>query len=133
LERIVLDTSALIAVDRGKLPIHSILKANEKYYLPQVVIAEFLTGVELSRSNDERAAKLAILEVFETTAQVVNFDRRHAATYATVAFESRRSGIRRTEFDQAVAATALICDAKIRTSDRAARFEELPGITVSYF
>lgn len=133
MERIVLDTSALIAVDRGLVPISGVLKADEKYYLPQVVIAEFLTGVELSKSNEERAAKLKTLEVFEDNAQVVNFDRRHASTFARVAFESRRSGIRRTEFDQAVAVTALICDAKIRTSDRAARFEELPGITVSYF
>ena len=131
--RVVLDTSVLIAIDRDPAMIGKLLRADEQYFVPEVAVAEYLVGAELSSSPELKANKLAKLEAFETLVSVVNFGRPEAKAYAIFSAASKRSGTPRTNFDIAIAASALVLDAKLKTSDRSAKFEELPGITVSYF
>jgi predicted nucleic acid-binding protein len=131
--RVVLDTSVLIAIDRNPAMIVKLLEAGEEYFLPEIVVAEYLVGVELALTPEQKTSKLAKLEVFEKFVSPLSFGRAEAKAYSIFAAVSRRSGTPRTNFDIAIAASALVLDAKLKTSDRAAKFEELPGITVSYF
>ncbi|MEN9970166.1 MAG: hypothetical protein RLZZ229_374 [Actinomycetota bacterium] len=131
--RVVLDTSVLIAIDRDPAMIGKLLQADEEYFVPEIAVAEYLVGAELASSPILKANKLAKLEAFESFVSVVNFGRPEAKAYAIFSAASKRSGTPRTNFDIAIAASALVLDAKLKTSDRAAKFEELPGITVSYF
>jgi predicted nucleic acid-binding protein len=131
--RVVLDTSVLIAIDRDPAMIGKLLQAEEEYFVPEIAVAEYLVGAELASSPEKKANKLAKLEAFEKLVSVVNFGRPEAKAYALFSAASKRSGTHRTNFDMAIAASAFVLDAQIRTSDRAAKFEELPGITVSYF
>jgi predicted nucleic acid-binding protein len=131
--RVVLDTSALIAIDRDLAEAKNLFSAGEDYYLPEVVVAEYLTGVENSRTPQQRSRKLQTLRTIEEVCTRVDFGRSQASSYAKLASHLNKIGRRRSEFDLAIAACALSLDAQIKTSDRAAKFEELPGITVSYF
>ncbi len=131
--RVVLDTSVLVAIDRDPAVIDTLLRPECEYFLPEIVVAEFLVGVELAQSTEEKANKLAKLHAFEKLVSLVNFGRAEARAYAFFAAAAKRSGTPRTNFDLAIAASAFVLDAKLQTSDRAAKFEELPGVTVSYF
>lgn len=131
--RVVLDTSALIAIDRDLAEANNVITEGEDYYLPEVVVAEYLTGIEHSRTAEQKSLKLQTLRAIEAVCTRVDFGRIQAARYAKLAAHAKKTGRPRTEFDLAIAACALSLDAQIRTSDRAAKFEELPGITVSYF
>lgn len=131
--RVVFDTSALIAIDRRLVPIENVVIAGEDYFLPEIVVAEYLTGIEHSRNAQQKSRKLQTLRALEGVCTRVDFGRIQAARYAKLAAHAKKTGKPRSEFDLAIAACALSLDAQIKTSDRAAKFEELPGITVSYF
>jgi predicted nucleic acid-binding protein len=131
--RVVLDTSVLVAVDRNPELVEVLLKPDVEYFLPEIAVAEFLVGVELSGSDSQKLSKIAQLDAFENFVTPTSFGRAEAKAYSVLAAISRRTGTPRSSFDLAIAANAFVLDATLQTSDRAAKFEELPGIRVSYF
>lgn len=131
--RVVLDTSVLVAVNRNPELVDVLLKPDVEYFLPEIAAAEFLVGVELSGSDSQKLSKIAQLDAFERFVTPTSFGRAEAKAYSVLAASSRRTGTPRSSFDLAIAASAFVLDATLHTSDRAAKFEELPGITVSYF
>ena len=131
--RVVLDTSVLVAIDRNPTSIDVLLRPEVEYFVPEVVIAEYLVGIELTKDATDKLNKLAMLDLFESFVTPTTFGRAEAKAFAIFAAASRRTGTPRSHFDLAIAASAYVLDATLQTSDRSARFEELPGITVSYF
>ncbi|MEY4019172.1 MAG: hypothetical protein RLZZ590_472 [Actinomycetota bacterium] len=131
--KLVLDTSALIAVARRKLSLKDVSSAGKNFFLPEVTVAEFLVGVELSTDQAYKNYQLSVLETFETIAEVIPFDRSQARAWALLSAASIRSGSTRSNFDLAIASVAFVLEAQVLTSDRAARFEQLPGVSAQYF
>ncbi len=131
--KLVLDTSALIAVARRKLSLEDLSKTGKNFYLPEVTVAEFLVGVELSNDQTYRSYQLSVLESFENLAEVLPFDRKQARAWAILSAASKKAGIPRTEFNLAIASAAFVLEAQVLTSDRAAQFEQLPGVSALYF
>ena len=131
--KLVLDSSVLIAVAKKHVTFDEILNPADDYFLPEVVIAEFLTGVELAKSETIKSYELTILEAFEAASEVIPFDRKQARAWALLSAASIRAGKARSSFDLAIASAAFVLEAQVLTADRAAQFEQLPGVSAQYF
>ena len=131
--QLVIDSSALIAVAKRHVRFEELISDEEEYYLPEVVVAEFLTGVELAKSEKAKNYELAVLDAFEKISEIVPFDRKQARAWAILSAASKLAGTPRTDFDLAIASAAFVLEAQVLTSDRAAQFEQLPGVTAQYF
>lgn len=131
--KLVFDSSALIAVAKRHVRFEELISEGEEYFLPEVVVAEFLTGVELAKSDKTKTYELAVLEAFEDIAEAIPFDRKQARAWAILSAASVRSGRTRSNFDLAIASAAFVLEAQVLTSDRAAQFEQLPGVSAKYF
>lgn len=128
--RVVLDTSILIALERGHLDIDQVLSDNEEYILASIAMAEFMAGMAAlsSPAKKERAAqKLALMK---RVCEVKVFSESEAIEFAKVSAFSRVQNKKRTQFDLAMAAHAIVENAVILTRDSRAAFHELPGVQV---
>jgi predicted nucleic acid-binding protein len=127
---VVLDTSILIALERGHLDIGQVLSDNEDYILTSIAMAEFMAGMASisSPARKEKAAqKLSVIKRFCETKV---FGEPEAAEFAKLSAFTRLQNKRRTQFDLAMAAHALVENAIILTRDSRAAFHELPGVQV---
>lgn len=131
--RVVLDTSILIAIERGQLKGHAIFESGNKFLLPEIVVAEFLVGIELSTNQQRRDNRLRFLKDFEALCTPVLFDRDHSLAFANLAAQSRNSGKPRGKMDLAIAASAVVLDAVLYTRDTKGKFDKLIGLTVKEF
>lgn len=131
--RVVLDTSILIDLERGRLPLKTIFNPTDDYFVSEIAIAEFLVGIELSSSQKFRERKYKFLEELEEIITTKPFDRDHASEYAKLTAQSTREGIVRGTYDLAIAACAVHLAAVLYTRDKRARFDKLLGLTVKEF
>ena len=131
--RVVLDTSILIALERQALPIDSVLTPTLEVFVPEVAIAEFLVGIELTNSAAHKLRRLAFLQTVEAFSKPVHFDRAHAHNFAKLVAQSKVLGKPRGSIDLAIAASAVTLDAVLYTSDVKGRFDQLIGLAVKEF
>ena len=131
--KLVFDSSALIAVAKRHVRFDELISDDEEYFLPEVVVAEFLTGVELATSEKTKNYELTVLDAFENISEVIPFDRKQARAWAILSAASIRSGRTRSNFDLAIASAAFVLEAQVLTSDRSTQFEQLPGVSAQYF
>ena len=104
---LILDTSAVIALERSKTNSHPIsLDPMELYALPAIVWAEALTGVRLASNSSGAARRLARLEAIRRITGIEDFTDIVAEHYADIFSELSRSGTLIPQNDIAVAATA---------------------------
>ena len=131
--RVVLDTSILIALERQELLMKDVFKKENEYLLPEMTVAEYLIGHELSTNPKFKAQRLSFLDVLEQFSVPVKFDRQHASAFARLAAQARQQGKPRGNIDMAIAASAVARDAILYTRDSKARFADLLGVTVKEF
>jgi tRNA(fMet)-specific endonuclease VapC len=113
---VVVDTSALVAVERATPP-HAERGdtwtealgplAGETAVLPAAVYAELLVGIELADTPKRAAARRARLEALTAVLPVVDFDADIARQWARLFARLSRKGRLIPANDLAVAATAL--------------------------
>lgn len=123
----ILDSSALIALERGQLTGSQSVAGDADVAIAAVTAAELLVGVELANDEHrERRAELvaAILRLVD----VIAFDLPIARDHALLLAHVRRSGRPRGAHDLQIAATAKATGRTIITTDRTA-FADLPGVT----
>lgn len=131
--RVVLDTSILIAIEKGQIHGGSIFESKNKFFLPEMAVAEFLVGIELSTNQQRRDKRLRFLKDFEKLTSPVIFDRAHALAFANLAAQARKSGKPRGQVDLAIAASAFTLEAVLYTRDSKGKFDQLIGLTVKEF
>ncbi|MBE3010705.1 PIN domain-containing protein [Microbispora sp. NEAU-D428] len=125
--RLILDTGVLIAAERGKAEVDSVIEDADDVAVAAITIAELLVGVELADAARRPARQafvdqvLALIPVEEYTTDVA---RVHARLMAHV----RREGKTRGAYDLLIAATAAATARTVVTMDSSAAFDDLPGV-----
>jgi tRNA(fMet)-specific endonuclease VapC len=112
---LVIDTSALVAIDRsaaGGVSGEALARlaasvGAEEAAMPAVVYAELLVGVELADSPKRAAARRARIEALVAHAPIVEFDAAIAPVWARLFATLSRAGHAIPANDLTVAATAL--------------------------
>jgi len=127
--RVILDTGVLVAAVRGKLDL-SVIAEEDDVALPAVVLAEYLTGVELDRDPARRAAQQAFLDELLAVTPVADYTPDVAAHHATLLAHVHRAGRPRGAHDLIIAATARATDRILVSTDAQAGFTELPEVAV---
>lgn len=121
MERLILDTGALVALARGLTTIPD----DADVMIPAIVVAEYLAGVHLDADAGRQAAQKAFLHDVLSVLPVCDYNRLVADHHADLLAFTAREGRRRGPHDLIVAATARATGRTILTTDVRARFEEL--------
>lgn len=126
----VIDSSVLIAAERGQLDLRAALEdhRDDTFAISAVTASELLHGVHRVRAA-QRAATEAFVEGLLLEIPVLPFDllaaRVHARLWADLAAKGARVG----ERDLIIAATALAQGSELVTRDERS-FRRIPGLAV---
>ncbi|MEY4434881.1 MAG: hypothetical protein RIR16_921 [Actinomycetota bacterium] len=127
---VILDTSILIAVERGHLNVAEVFSPSDEYIITSIAIAEYSAGMSAISSPARKARAADKLALMETFCETRNFTRLEAVEFAKLSAFTKMQRKPRTQFDLAIAAHALVENAIILTRDSRAAFHELPGVQV---
>ncbi|MEY2848982.1 MAG: hypothetical protein RI885_1647 [Actinomycetota bacterium] len=125
--RLILDTGVLIAAERERLLLARHVSADDDVVLSSITVAELQAGVEFA-SDEHRQAREAFVLNIVTSLPVEPYGSRAALAHARLLAHVQRSGRHRGAHDLIVAATAIATGRIILTTDRRARFDDLPGV-----
>lgn len=128
--RLILDTGILIAGERGGIV--GSVDEDDDVAIAAVTLAELLTGVELAEKGRRRERRAAYVNGLQEILPIIEYDEIVAVSHARLLAHVRRAGKPRGAHDLIIAATAVATDRELVTADRAARFEELPGLRVTF-
>ncbi|MGD0076430.1 MAG: PIN domain-containing protein [Candidatus Binataceae bacterium] len=127
----LIDSSVLVAADRGKLSLTRLAAQYEQETLAisAVTAAELLYGVHRAVTPAQRAKRQAFVEGLLARMPVLPFDltaaRLHAEMWARLAKKGSQIGA----LDSMIGATALAWDLAVITSDERS-FPKIPGLRV---
>jgi predicted nucleic acid-binding protein len=126
-QRAILDTSALILIDR----IPSVELLPRIPLITAISLAELSVGTLVVRNDMERARRVAHLQRVEATFSPLPFDVEAARAFGGVAASLRRAGrkLSARRKDAMIAAIALSRELPVYTCD-ARDFEEIDGLEV---
>jgi tRNA(fMet)-specific endonuclease VapC len=127
-ERLILDTAVLVALERGELDPTKRASEDSDAVLPAITVAEFLVGVRLAATDQQRTGRGAALDRVRGSLPVQEYTERIAQHHATLLAHVHRSGRPRGAHDLIIAATARATGRTILTTDERARFDELPEV-----
>ena len=130
---IVIDTSAIVALERGKLDFKEALAplADDQVVIPMIVWAELLVGVRLAKSPQMASRRRAHLERILLALSIVEFDAEIAEHYADIYVECQETGQMIPQNDMAVAATARHLKYSVLVGDKGeAHFRRVKGLRV---
>ena len=127
--RVALDTGVLAGIERRVLDRRAILAPSDDVGLPVVVLAEYRVGLELA-GPEHRARMEGLLRRLTSTATVIPYDEMIMEEHVRLLAWTHRHGCPRGQHDLIIAATCLATDRVLLTTDRKARFEDLPGLRV---
>lgn len=125
--RLILDTGALVAAERKRIA--DGIRDDDDVVIAAVTVAELYTGVNLA-NDSRRASRLLSVERVLETVPVVAYDDEVAAAHGVLLAHVHRAGQPRGAHDLIIAATTVATGRLLLTTDRAARFDELPGLQV---
>lgn len=124
--RVILDTGVLIAIERGRLDVDSVLGADDAA-IAAITAMELLVGVE--RAGDaHRQARAVHVETLLAGLPVEAYSLGVARVHARLAVEAMARGRPRSAYDMMIAATAAAADRVLLTTDASAGFGELSGV-----
>lgn len=127
MERLILDTGALIALERGDIDSDQLAGGDADVALSAVTAAELLVGVELA-DDRRRGGRRDLVEGVLEQVEIVAFDLDIARHHASLLAHTRRAGRPRGAHDLQIAATARATARTVVTTDAGA-FVELPGVS----
>jgi tRNA(fMet)-specific endonuclease VapC len=130
LAKLILDTCVLVAVDRGKFALSTVVDDADNVALPAVVIAEYLTGVDAQSSPGRAASAREFLAALRAVTPVISYDSAIAEHHAELLTFVREQGLPRGPLELIIAATAKATSRTVVTTDKRAQFGELPGVAV---
>ena len=124
---VVLDTSVLIAAERGDLDLRQ-AAGDTEVVMAAVTAHELWRGVGRLSAAVPRMRAERWLQALLDLLPVVPYDQEVARVHAALWVDLTRRGVTLGPYDQMIAATALHLDFEIATRDRA--FVRVPGLTV---
>jgi tRNA(fMet)-specific endonuclease VapC len=126
--RVILDTSVLVAVERGTSALEDLLGDEDEPAIAAVSVAELVVGVGLADAA-RQAPRAAFLEALLDAAVVEPYDLDVARAHGLLLVHTRRAGRARGAHDLIIAATARARRRALITADRRG-FEDLPGVVL---
>lgn len=126
MDRLILDSGAVIALERGNARRSELLPDDADVAISAVTASELLVGVELAdATHRDRRSELVegVIDRVEVIALDLEIARHHASLLAHV----RRVGQPRGAHDLQIAATARATARTVVTTDATA-FDGLPGV-----
>lgn len=127
MERLILDTSALISLERRGAERTDVLPDDADVAISAVTASELLVGVELA-DDRYRERRSGLVEGALERVDLIAFDLEIARHHASLLAHARRAGQPRGAHDLQIAATARATGRTVVTTDANA-FEGLPGVT----
>ena len=129
---IVLDSSVLIAAERGQLDLASLLAPAyaEEVAIAAVTASELLYGVFRASGPARRARREAFVERALAVLPVLPFDLTAARVHARVWASLASKGVTVGAHDLLIAATALAHGAAVLTRDERG-FRRIPGLPLT--
>jgi len=128
---LVIDTSALVALERSAGSWSDGLPADERVSVPAIVYAELLVGVHLADHPRRAAARRAKIEALLSVAPVAEFGPAVAERWADLYARMSRDGRLIPANDLAVAATAIELGFGVLVGPHdEAHFRQVPGLRV---
>ncbi|VTR77023.1 PIN domain-containing protein [Cellulomonas hominis] len=124
--RLILDTGALIAFERGTLDRSALF--DDDLAIAAVTVAEFRVGVELADTPARAASRARALAAIVEATTVLDYTERTAVEHALLLAHVRRAGVPRGAHDLIIAAHAAEHGRAVVTLDRRAAFDALPGV-----
>ncbi|WP_169981572.1 PIN domain-containing protein [Microbispora sp. H10836] len=125
--RLILDTGVLIAAERGRAEVDSVIGDADDVAVAAITIAELLVGVELA-DPVRRPARQAFVDQVLALIPVEEYTTDIARVHARLMAHVRREGKTRGAYDLLIAATAAATARTVVTMDSSAPFDDLPGV-----
>jgi len=125
-ERLILDSGALIALERRRASESDVLPDDADVAISAVTASELLAGIELA-DDQRRAQRRELVEGLLERLDVIAFDLRVARHHAALLAATRKTGRPRGAHDLQIAATAWATARAIVTTDVDA-FSGLPQV-----
>jgi tRNA(fMet)-specific endonuclease VapC len=128
---LILDTSVLIADERGKLDLPRFLAhlASPRPLIAAITASELLHGVERAQDPARRARRHQHVEQILASVFVQPFDLVEARCHARLWADLETRGVMIGTHDLQIAATALASGHEVGTLN-IAEFQRVPGLTV---
>ena len=127
----LIDTSVLIAAERGQLDLSALLTtyADESFGLSAITATELLHGVHRAKTAAQRSRREAFVEGLLAQIPILPFGLIAARIHARVWAQLTSQGVTIGAHDLLIAATALAIDWQIVTCDERS-FPRIPGLSV---
>ena len=125
--RLILDTGMLIVAERSTLDLGSVIGDDDDVVIAAITVAELYAGIE-SADQRNRARRSEYVAHLLELIPVELYDLSIAEAHGRLMADVHRTGTRRGAHDLIIAATAAVTRRTIVTTDRSARFGELPGV-----
>ena len=128
---IILDTSAVIAVERAHESLDTLVTGREEepFGISVVTAAELLHGVERADTEERKLRRQAFVEKVIDSFPIFPFDLMVGRIYARIWAAIARNGWTVGAHDLIIAATAISLDYTIATVN-IRDFEKIPGVKV---
>jgi tRNA(fMet)-specific endonuclease VapC len=127
---LILDSGPVIHLSRGNLAFSELGAASDRVAIAAITVAEFRAGT-LGNPDMRRAqADLAWLDWFVDKVDVLDYTAETAIVHAELIDHTASLGQPRGAHDLIIAAHAFESGRTLITTDRKARFGDLPGVTV---
>jgi tRNA(fMet)-specific endonuclease VapC len=127
---VLIDTSVLIAAERGRLSLAVVLDRTEQYAISVVTAAELLHGVH--RADPPRAAaRAARIDGFLEELPTLPIDMRVARSFARTSATLAAAGTPVDSNDLWIASTALAYDLELMALD--GDYDRIPGLRRASF
>lgn len=128
MERLILDTTVLVSVERGRRELGDTIGTDDDVAIAAVTVAELLVGVELATARRRARREGLVRELLEVL-PVEDYTAKTARAHAMLLAATRRQGRPRGAHDLIIAATALATGRTLVTAD-VRGFADLPGVPV---
>lgn len=126
MERLILDTGVLIALERGRQISPDVMPDDADIAIAAITASELLVGIELA-DDQRRASRRVTVDAMLATFDVIPFDLDIARHHASLLAYARRTGRPRGAHDLQIAATARAAGRLLLTTDAQA-FDDLPAV-----
>jgi tRNA(fMet)-specific endonuclease VapC len=127
--RLILDTSILIAYERGTMDRSSL--DDDELAIAAVSVAEYCVGIEMADTPERSAERARALTAITSAVNVLDYTPATAAQHGRLLAHVRRSGSPRGAHDLIIAAHAAETGRLILSRDARARFGDLPGVSAA--
>lgn len=128
MERVVVDTSVFVAVERGQALAAGLLRPDDDAAYAAITAAELLVGVHRAQLA-QRAGRLAAIEARLAAIDCLPYDLAVARAHAELLAHVTANSTPRGAHDLIIAATAKATGRQLVTLDRRG-FADLPGVQV---